>query len=131
MSRIPPHGFPVKPETEVAVAEQTMILEQGHIYVHCYFKNGANENLIRIWKSTVIIDRASGVRAPLIHAENISYAPAWTRVPVNSEFRFLLIFESLPTTCVSFDLLEDIPEEGGFFVGGILRNQTDVYHVRL
>ena len=121
----------VKPETEVALAEQTLVLEQGHIYVHCYYKNGEGDNLIRIWKSTVLIDKVSGVRAPLIHVENITYAPTWTRVPNNSTYRFLLIFESLPSTCVAFDLLEDIPEPGGFFVEGILRNQTDVYHVQL
>ena len=123
--------LPVNPEVEVAVAEQTLVLEQGHIYVHCYFKNGGEENLIRIWKSTVIIDKVSGIRAPLSHIENITYAPTWTRVPINTTYRFLLIFEALPSTCVAFDLLEDIPEPGGFFVGGILRNQTDVYHVQL
>jgi hypothetical protein len=128
-----PHSAANQPlETaEPEVITQTLTAEESQVYVHCYFYNGAFDNLIRIWKSTVLIDRVGGHRSRLLHAENISYAPEWTRLPKNCDYRFLLIFEGLPGSCVSFDLLEDIPEEGGFFVSGILRNSTDVYHVRL
>ena len=119
------------PLTEEAVDMRTLVVEQGHIYVHCYFPNGPHESLIRIWKSTFLIDRSSGVRAGLIHAENISYAPVWTRMPANRPFRFLLVFSGLPASCTFFDLVEEIPEPGGFFVGDILRNERDVYHVDL
>ncbi len=85
--------------------------------------------LIRIWRSTFLVDRASGSRSQLIHAENISYAPMWTMIPKKGEFSFLLIFSALPKGCTVFDLLEDIPQTGGFFIQGIQRNQLDVYHV--
>ena len=121
------------PETEgeVVVVPRIAVLEQGHVYVHCRFRNGPMETLIRIWSSTVLIDRSSGSRSPLVHAEQISIAPVWTPVPPNREFRFLLIFQALPAGCTVFDMLEDIPETGGFHVSGILRNESDIYHVEL
>jgi hypothetical protein len=115
-----------------ALAElQTVTLEEGHVYVHCHFNNGPQESLIRIWKSTYLIPHGSSERSVLLHAENISIAPVWTRMPGNREFRFLLIFSGLPSDCTTFDLVEDIPEPGGFFAGDIARNSTDVYHVWL
>lgn len=110
---------------------QTVTLEEGHVYVHCHFNNGPQESLIRIWKSTYLIPHGSTERSVLLHAENISIAPVWTRMPGNRELRFLLIFSGLPSDCTTFDLLEDIPEAGGFFAGDIARNSTDVYHVWL
>ena len=124
---------PLKPETETETLEEvmTVTLEQGHVYVHCHFNNGPQESLIRIWKSTYLIPKGSSERSELIHAENISIAPVWTRMPKNREFRFLLIFSGLPSDCTVFDLVEDIPEPGGFFAGNITRNSSDVYHVWL
>src|ERR1044071_6586516 len=98
-----PHELPeVSTETEVDV------LQESHVYVHCYFNNAASDMLIRIWKTTYLADRGSGPRSKLVHAENISFAPEWTMIPDKKEFRFLLIFEALPRTCTSFDLIEDI-----------------------
>lgn len=113
------------------LAEETVVLEQGHVYVHCHFNNGPSDSLIRIWRSTFLVPHGSAERAALIHAENISFAPKWTPMPRNREFSFLLIFEGLPRDCTMFDMLEDIPEAGGFFAGDIARNSTDVYHVWL
>lgn len=120
-----------QPAEESLVAEETVVLEQGHVYVHCHFHNGSSDSLIRIWRSTYLIPQGSSERSALVHAENISFAPQWTPMPKNREFRFLLIFEGLPRDCTMFDLLEDIPEAGGFFAGDIERNSTDVYHVWL
>jgi len=115
--------------TETITATQTVTLEEGHVYVHCYFNNTFKNMLIRIWKSTFLIDQGSGSRSELVHIENISYAPEWTSVPDNQLFHFLLIFSALPKSCVKFDLLEDIPQSGGFHVKDILRNDQDVYRV--
>jgi hypothetical protein len=86
---------------------------------------------IRIWKSTVLIDHQSGNRSRLLHAENITFAPAWSYVLAGTTARFTLIFSSLPKTCEVFDLYEDIPEDGGFHIKDIRRNKTDVYNVTL
>ncbi len=120
-----------KPEVdeEVLTSIDPSILEDSFVYVHCYFNNTSEDMLIRIWRSTFLIDRASGSRSSLIHAENISYAPLWTMIPKKGQFSFLLIFSALPKDCTVFDLLEDIPQTGGFFIQGIQRNQLDVYHV--
>jgi hypothetical protein len=117
------------PAVETIVEEKTVVLEQSHVYVHCYFNNTVKDMLIRIWKTTFLIDKSSSHRSKLVHIENISYAPQWTMIPENKLYQFLLIFEALPKGCEIFDLLEDIQQPGGFFVADILRNKKDVYHV--
>jgi len=116
---------------EVSTETEIDVLQESHVYVHCYFNNTARDMLIRIWKTTYLVDSGSGARSKLVHAENISFAPEWTMVPDKKEFRFLLIFDALPRACTSFDLIEDIPQAGGFQVEGILRNKSDVYHVNI
>jgi hypothetical protein len=104
--------------------------EEGMVIVHCsFFAN--YETGIRIWNSTFLVDEQSGIRSPMHHAENITIAPEWMLVPEGSTARFTLIFAPLPKTCKLFDLLEDIPESGGFFIHNIKRNRSDVYHVKI
>lgn len=121
----------VKPkvETDVLTAIDSWTLEDQHVYVHCYYKNELDEMLIRVWRSTFLIDKVSRARSELVHAENISYAPQWTIIPGKKVFSFLLIFSALPKDCKVFDLVEDIPQAGGFYISGIKRNELDVYHV--
>ncbi len=107
------------------------LMDDSYVYVHCHFDNTWQDMLIRIWKTTFLIDRNASARSALVHAENISYAPQWTLIPDLQPFSFLLIFEGLPKSCVLFDLVETIPEPGGFFVKDIRRNEQDVYHVQL
>lgn len=116
---------------EVLASIHPELMDDSYVYVHCHFENKWQDMLIRIWKTTFIIDRAGGTRSQLIHAENISYAPQWTLIPDNQPFTFLLIFPGLPKSCKMFDMLEDISEPGGFFVKNIERNDQDVYHVDL
>ncbi len=103
----------------------------SHIYVHCHFKSNLDEVLIRIWMTTFLVDQNSSARSKLVHVENITYAPHWTLVPTNYNYSFLLIFESLPKSCSVFDLIEDIPQPGGFVINSISRNKQDVYHIDL
>jgi hypothetical protein len=100
-----------------------------HVYVHCYFENAWDDAFIRIWRSTFLVDHNSGEKASLVHAENIAVAPLWMLIPNKRVHRFLLIFSRLPKDCSSFDLVEDIPQSGGFCVRQIDRNRQDVYHV--
>src|SRR5262245_35369040 len=123
----------IKPAVDVDVltSVDASTLEDSFVYVHCYFHNQWKDMLIRIWQNTWLIDQASGSRSKLIHAENITYAPTWTLIPDGQTYTFLLIFSGLPKSCQMFDLLEDIPQAGGFHVKDISRNQTDVYHINL
>ena len=104
------------------------IHEEKAVIVHCSY-NAAIDGGIRIWNSTFLIDKASGDRSNMHHAENISIAPEWTYVPEGKTHRFTLIFAPLPKSCEFFDLLEDIPQAGGFFIQNIKRNKSDVYDV--
>jgi len=119
------------PAVDIEVERKTVVMERSQIYVHCHFTNGPSESGIRIWKSTYVIDRVSGIKGELLHAENITIAPEWTWLPPGKEHHFLLIFAGLPSSCTAFDLVEDIGEPNGFYVGGIPRNSSDVYHVYL
>jgi hypothetical protein len=114
----------VKPAIDVEVLESISAetLQDGYVYVHA---------LIRIWKTTFLIDRVSGSRSKLIHVENISFAPVWTMIADQRTHTFLLIFEALPKSCKVFDLVEEITQPGGFHVENIHRNPTDVYHIDL
>ena len=123
----------VKPDVEAGALTSVdpITLNDSFVYVHCYFRNKWENMLIRIWKTTFLIDERSGTRSGLLHAENISVAPTWTQIPDGREYSFLLIFSGLPKNCKQFDLVEEISEPGGFFVANISRNETDVYHINI
>ena len=57
--------------------------------------------------------------------------PYWTEVPSVKEYWFTLIFSGLPKDCKLFDFVEEIPQEGGFLVTDIDRNESDVYTIKL
>jgi hypothetical protein len=124
----------VKPEVddEVLAAVKLSVIEESYVYVHCSFDNGALEDaLIRIWKTTFLVDHSSAAKSRLIHAENISIAPLWTVIPDHKTYNFILIFSALPKSCKQFDLIEEISQPGGFHVNNIQRNMLDVYHVTM
>lgn len=117
----------IEKEAEVAVEEEVKTLEseERQTIVHCSCSPQDSE-AFRIWPSTFLIDVHSGRKAKLLTAFNISFAPVWT---LNDGKGFTLIFEGLSKDCTVFDLVEEIPQAGGFEVRGIARNKTDVYSV--
>lgn len=117
---------------EILESLQTKLEEEKQVVVHCCFPaSPLLGNLIRIWHSTYLFDNNSEHKSRLIHAENITIFPNWTPVPFMRDFWFTLIFSGLPKDCKSFDLKEVISEEGGFFVGSIKRNSSDIYRVKI
>lgn len=118
-------------DTSLLAAIDPQTLTDSYVYVHCYFENEWKDALVRIWKTTFLIDRAGGAKSALIHAENISIAPLWTLIPDHRTHTFLLIFGALPKSCTQFDLVEEISLPGGFHVTNISRNQQDVYHIEV
>ena len=108
----------------------SQIQVEGTVIVYCTYTALFDER-IRIWNSTVLIDNLSGSRSRLLHALNISIAPVWMDVQGGSTARFTLIFAPLSNTCEAFELLEDIPQSGGFHIRGIIRNGSDVYNVEI
>jgi len=121
----------VKPAVEdsVLASIQPSVLEDSYVYVHCSFDNSWKDALIRIWRTTFLIDDSSGAKSSLVHAENISIAPLWTIIPDKCIHNFILVFSALPNSCTKFDLIEEIPQPGGFVVRDIQRNPRDVYRV--
>jgi hypothetical protein len=84
--------------------------------------------LIRIWPSTFLIQN-DGKRKKLLQSFNIGKHPFYITVPDGHVFT--LLFEGLDRGCDTFDLLEDITEPGGFYIKGIERNNTDIYHLEI
>jgi len=113
----------MEPETEELTEVKTLQSEERQTIVHC---SCGDDYAYRIWPSTFLIEHGTGKQARLITAFNISFAPQWT---LNDGKGFTLIFEDLSKACAVFDLKEVIPQEGGFEVLNILRNNTDVYQV--
>ena len=113
----------VKEKVEIKTEIKTLESEERQTIVHC---TCGEDYAFRIWRSTFLIEHETGKRAKLITAYNISFAPQWT---INDGKGFTLIFEGLSKACLSFDLKEIIPQEGGFEVLGIQRNNMDVYQV--
>lgn len=116
-------------DTDVLLAIHPEWLHDSYVYVHAHMRETDQEMLVRIWQSTFLIDKGSGNKSTLVHAENITFAPVWTIVPKNFSYTFLLIFHALPKSCTVFDLVEQIPQPGGFFIPDIARNKSDVYHI--
>ncbi len=110
-------------------AAQAAALDESCVYVHLEIHTSLKPILVRIWPTTFLIDRASGHRSALIHAENITYAPEWTPIPSYTRYKFLLIFTGLPRGCTRFDLVEEAGagEGDAFRISSISRNETDVY----
>lgn len=113
-------------DTKLETALQTEVAEEGQTIVHCVCGQDA---AYRIWPSTYLIEYGSNKKAKLITAFNISFYPYWTLK--NQGQQFTLLFEGLSKDCAVFDLIEQIPQEGGFEVKSIVRNQTDVYTVNI
>lgn len=119
----------VDPEALVDLLQQTE--EQGQVVVHVFCPPQPDEFAIRVWRTTYLVSRTSSHKSRLIHAENISIAPRWTEAKANHPYSFTLIFEALPKDVLLFDLAEIIPQPGGFYYSSILRNDKDVYDIRL
>lgn len=120
----------ISPELLAALRPKIEIEKQ--VIVHCCFpRTPIADMLIRIWPSTFLTDESLMHKSTLIHHENISLFPFWTEVPPMKDYWFTLIFSGLPKECETFDLKEEIPEEGGFWIKNIERNSTDVYKVKI
>ena len=122
-----------KQKEKVKIEGKHKLLEQvdelGQIILHCHCSPQNDDLLIRIWRSTYLFANDSDHVSQLVHAEHISMFPDWKVVKKNTHHTFTLIFSGLPKTCHSFDMIEDIPEKGGFKFLNIIRSREDIYDV--
>jgi hypothetical protein len=98
--------------------------------VHCYFQNEWKDALVRIWKTTFLVDHATGLKSGLIHAENIALLRCGRLIPDKITHNFLFDLRSLAKGCSQFGPYRRIfLSLVDFCVKNIQRNQRDVYHV--
>lgn len=94
--------------------------------VYCMHINLIEEGVrMRVWPGTCLV-QDNGVRKKLVQAYGISVYPEW-QIVERGVIAFTLVFEGLDKDCRKFDLVEDIPEPGGFLVRDFERNELDVY----
>lgn len=106
--------------------------EVGQVIVHCTYVPDIVGMCIRIWESTFLIPKNAGqYKSQLIYADNITMYPSWTWLHSKTPYVFTLVFSGLPKDCEFFDLIEEIPEDGGFKFYNIKRNETDVYCLQI
>ena len=122
-----PHKIKIAPELKNAINSLTEEESQVTIHLHLNF---VEFSTIRIWKSTFLVPHNTGDKVNLVHAENISLYPEWTFCRTG-ETICTLIFKGLPKDCTVFDMVEEIPEPGGFYIPNIQRNNSDVYHLEI
>jgi len=127
----PPVRFKPSIDIEILSAVAAEAMEDSFVYVHCSLNQTMKDLLIRIWRTTFLVDSHSGARSKLIHAEKVTMAPMWTLVPDGKNYDFLLVFSALSKSCKSFDLIEQVPTSGGFHIPNIQRNMKDVYHIKI
>ncbi len=119
------------PKTEISTELKTLPSEESQVIVHGHFQSShESHELIRIWRTTYLIPHDQYHKSRLLHFENITLYPEWTIIPLGSTYRFTLIFSSLPKGCKVFDLIEEIPQSGGFEIRDIARTKSDVYHLK-
>ncbi len=99
------------------------------VIVHCHFTALNGDKRIRIWQSTFLYASGSIQKSKLVFADNINMYPVWTIVKNGETLNFTLIFTSLPKGCMLFNMIENIPEPGGFDFKNIKRNDSDVYRI--
>ena len=121
----------LKPEVKIdKLSRQKLlnqVLEESQVIVHCSYTGSFNSDRIRIWASTFLYAKDSNHKSELIHVENITMYPMWMDVANGQTINFTLIFSGLPKHCKLFDMVENIPEPGGFVFENIVRNNSDVY----
>lgn len=122
-------------ERELEIEEATRIKllnqvqEESQVIIHCSYTSSSWCDRIRIWKSTFLYAKNSSHRSELVHIENISMYPTWTDITLDETLNFTLVFTGLPEHCKHFDMIENIPEPGGFEFKNIERNNSDVYYL--
>ena len=110
-------------------AIQTLMEEEAQVIIHLHL-HFPYVSKIRIWKSTFLKPHNNRKKIKLVHAINVSFYPIWTRCKIG-ETVCTLIFKGLPKDCTVFDMIEEIPELGGFYIPNIQRNNSGVYHLQI
>lgn len=124
-----------EPMIEIAKELKEQISNQtdteSQVIVNIDFHAPSIPQVLRVWNNTYLLCENSGVRCKMLFSENIAVYPQWTEVKPGTRFSFTLIFENLPKVCSTFDLIEEIPEKGGFLFTNIKRNNSNVYNLTL
>jgi len=134
---MPPTLIPTREKIRKKIVEAELleelsrkVEEQGQVVVNIVYPPQQFEYAVRVWRSTFLFSKNSDHKSKLLHAENIAVAPVWTEVGAMKQFTFTLYFEGLPKDVLLFDLIESIPQPGGFLYQGIVRNENDVYWLK-
>jgi hypothetical protein len=105
--------------------------KRDKVILNCKITGDEDNESVRIWDSTFLVNDKLNHKSKLINAFNISRYPEWTKIEIGEILNFKLEFTPLPEECSEFDLIEDIPESGGWVLRGIKRNRSDIYEIEI
>jgi hypothetical protein len=88
-----------------------------------------NGGRYRIWPTIKLECCKTGNSAKLLRIRDLFPFPEITRT--EREHTFFLEFEKLPKDCDCFNIIEEIPQPGGYMKFLISRNEADVYFVEM
>ena len=120
-----------KIDNKLKALVKSQVEEESQVVVHITFAARQEDMMIRIWPSTYLFTKHSNHISELLFADNITLHPYWTPMTIGKSHTFSLIFQGLPKSCKYFDLIEVIPENGGFEIKNIERNKTDIYYLKM
>ena len=122
----------VKVDSSILESVKRLEDEERQVVLHCEIPLPIHFGLmIRIFSSSYLYDAHSVCKAELLHHENIALGPAWKHIPPGAPIRFSLFFKGLPKSCTMFHFKEEIADNSGFEFRNIVRNDSDVYSVKL
>lgn len=127
----------ITPQPKIEIARElkeqmrTQVESETQVIVHIKHYSGHTVSLLRIWNNTYLQCKATKMKRKLLFSYNIASFPGYSPVDPYSSLDFTLVFENLLKECTRFDLIEDIPEKGGFHFKNIQRNNSNVYILRL
>ena len=110
--------------------------ESGQTIIHCSYvskREYVNGGWVNIWPTTYLKSVADAERLQLIHALDISVAPAIDVFHRPGELkRFTLLFPGIPNYWDQFDFIEETAQSIlGFSVKNMKRNNGGVYYIEL
>ena len=119
----------IVPESLIESAKMTET--EGQIMVFIHRKGQSSGWAERIWPCIELRSQTTDERAKLVHMEGLLPFPQWTFVEAGQQFSYCMLFERLGKNATRFDIVEEIPASGGFFLPNVARNRSDVYHFQL
>ncbi|MBC8266347.1 MAG: hypothetical protein H8E84_05215 [Flavobacteriales bacterium] len=123
----------IKPKTKVDTKIRNKAKEQSsekrQVIIHGIIRPMMGASIDLFKDDIFLFPHGYDKKCKLVYSKNIAIYPDKYEIPSLTIHNFTMVFEGLPKDCITFDLIEDIKESGGFVEKNISRNFSDVYEI--